>query len=74
MAQKFDDFSVQEAMRIASSPAGQRLLAMLRQTDSAKLQQAVKQATTGEYAQAQQTISELLSAPQVQEALKEMNQ
>lgn len=59
-------------MRLAKSPAGQQLLAMLQQTDSTQLQQAVQQASMGEYSQAGQTLQALLSTPEAQKLLKEL--
>lgn len=72
MQKKNQDFSMEEVMRLAKSPAGQQLLAMLQQGDNAKLQQAVTQAKTGDYSQASQTLSGLLSSPEAQKLLKEL--
>ena len=63
---------MEEVMRLAKSPAGQQLIAMLKQADSTKLQQAVTQAKTGDYTQASQTLSTMLSSPEAQKLLKEM--
>lgn len=72
MQKKNQDFSMEEVMRLAKSPAGQQLLAMLKQGDSAKLEQAVTQAKTGDYSQAGQTLSTMLSSPEAQKLLKEL--
>ncbi len=72
MQKKNQDFSMEEVMRLAKSPAGQQLLAMLKQGDSAKLEQAVTQAKTGNYSQASQTLSNLLSSPEAQKLLKDL--
>ena len=72
MAQKNQDFSMEEVMRMAKSPAGQRLLAMLQQRDAGKLEQAVSLAKTGDYASAGQTLSAMLSSPEAQKLLKEL--
>lgn len=72
MEKKSQDFSMEEIMRMAKSPAGQQLIAMLRQTDNAKLEQAVSQAKTGDYAQAGQTLSAMLSTPEAQRLMKEL--
>lgn len=72
MQKKNQDFSMDEVMRLAKSPAGQQLMAMLKQNDSAKLEQAVSQAKTGDYAQASQTLSAMLSSPEAQKLLKEL--
>ena len=72
MEKKSQDFSMEEVMRLAKSPAGQQLIAMLKQADSTKLQQAVTQAKTGNYTQASQTLSAMLSSPEAQKLLKEL--
>ena len=72
MQKKNQDFSMEEVMRLAKSPAGQQLLAMLKQGDSAKLEQAVTQAKTGNYSQASQTLSNLLSSPEAQKLIKDL--
>lgn len=72
MEKKNKDFSMEEVMRLAKSPAGQQLLAMLKQQDNTKLEQAVSQAKTGDYAQASQTLSAMLSSQEAQRLLKEL--
>ena len=72
MEKKSQDFSMEEVMRLAKSPAGQQLIAMLKQADNTKLQQAVTQAKTGDYTQASQTLSTMLSSPEAQKLLKEL--
>ena len=70
MQKKSQDFSMEDVMRLAQSPAGQQLIAMLQQKDNAKLQQAVTQAKTGDYTLATQTLSAMLSSPEAKELLK----
>lgn len=72
MQKNFQDFSMDEVMRLAKSPAGQQLLAMLKQGDSAKLEQALQQAKTGDYSQAGQTLNTMLSSPEAQKLIKEL--
>lgn len=72
MVKKSEDFSMEEALRLAKSPAGQQLLAMLRQADSGQLQQAVQQANAGNYTSAQQTLQSLLDDPQVKLLLQQL--
>lgn len=72
MEKKNQDFSMEEIMRMAKSPAGQQLIAMLKKQDSGKLEQAVSQAQTGDYAQAGQTLSAMLSSSEAQKLLKEL--
>lgn len=72
MEQKFDEFSLREAMRLAKTPAGQQLMALLQQSGGSELQKAMDRASAGDYAQAQQTISRLLQSPEAQALLKQM--
>ena len=72
MQKKSQDFSMEEIMRLAKSPAGQQLIAMLQKEDSAKLQQAVSQAQTGNLSQAGQTLSSILSSPEAQQLIKKL--
>ena len=72
MEKKFQDFSMEEVMRLAKTPAGQQLMAMLQQKDSGQLQQAVTQAKGGDFSQASRTLSDLLSSPEAQKLLKEL--
>jgi len=72
MEKKFQDFSMDEVMRLAKSPAGKQLIAMLQQQNSGQLQQAVTQAKTGDYANASKTLNDMLASPEAQKLLKEL--
>ena len=72
MEKKFQDFSMEDVMRLAKSPAGRQLMAMLQQGDKAQLQQAMTQAKGGDYANASRTLSDMLSSPEAQKLLKEL--
>lgn len=60
MQKKSEDFSMQEALRLAKTPAGQQLLAALRQADPEKLQKIARQASAGNYTDAAQQLQSLL--------------
>lgn len=72
MKKNSDNFSIQEAMRLAESPAGQQLIALFRQSNDGDLQQAAKFAAEGDLQQAQKLLSGLLKDPQVQQLLKQL--
>lgn len=72
MQKKSEDFSVQEALRLAKSPAGRQLIAMLQRSDNGQLQQAMQQASNGDYTKASQTLSTLLGSEEAQSLLKEL--
>ena len=72
MQKNSQDFSMQEVMRLAKSPAGQQLLAMLQSTDSNKMQQAADLAAAGNYEQAAKKLQGVLSSPEAQELMKQL--
>ncbi len=61
-------------MKLARSPAGQQLLALLQQNGGSDLQSAVSQASAGNYDQAKLTLSSLLSTPEAQALLKKLEE
>ena len=67
-----NNFSMQDAMRLAGTPAGQQLLALLQQSDTATLRSAMEQASGGNYEQAKQALGPLLNSPEVQKLLREL--
>lgn len=72
MQKNSENFSIQEAMRLAGTPAGQELLNLLRRSDTAQFQQAAQLASTGDYAQAQQLLKGFLQNPEVQQLLSQL--
>lgn len=64
-----DGFSMQDAIRFANSDAGKQLLALLQQTRSNELDQAMKQAATGDLAKTKEAMQGLLADPKVRELL-----
>ena len=70
MQKNSQDFSMEEVMQLAKSPAGQQLLAMLR--DAGKLDQATDHAKAGNYAQAMAALKDVLSTQEGQQLLKEL--
>ena len=50
------DFSMAEAMRLAQTPAGRQLIAMIQQQNSSAFRQAMTSAATGNYQQAQELL------------------
>ena len=66
------DFSMQEVLRLAKTPAGQQLLAILRQADPTVLRQLQDKLSSGDPAQAAQSLQLLLSTGQLQSLLEQM--
>jgi hypothetical protein len=65
-------YDLSELMRLAQSPAGQQLIALLQQNGGARLQTAVEKAGSGDFTQAKQILSSLLSNPEAQVLLKQL--
>lgn len=64
--------SMQEVLRMAASPAGQQLIAMLRKQSDSEFQAAMTSAAAGDYTQAKQAIEKLMADPQAQKLLKQL--
>ncbi len=70
MQKNSQDFSMEEAARIAQTPAAQQLLAMLRGTDQTQLQKAADRASAGDYKAAREILEGILSTPEIRALLK----
>lgn len=65
-------FPLQEAMKLAQSPAGQQLIQLLQESGGSDLQSAMEKAAAGDYSQAKQAISALMRNPEARKLLKQM--
>ena len=72
MQKNCENFSMQDALRMAQSPAGQQLLGMLRSGDSGQLQQVMDLAKAGDLEHASASLQAMLSSKQAQQLLKQM--
>ena len=63
---------MKEAMRLANSPAGKQLAALLQQADQQVLDNAIRQAQQGNYESAAQQLRDLMTSPQAQALLREL--
>lgn len=66
------NFSMQDAMRLAQTPAGQQLLSILQQQNSPELKNAMNSAAAGDYAGAREALSSLLDSPEIAALLKQL--
>lgn len=66
------NFSMQDAVKMANTPAGQELLAILQKSDTVALQDAMKQASSGNYDSAKQILEPLLASPDIQQLLRQL--
>lgn len=74
MEKKYDDFSVQEAMRLAQSDAGQQLLQLLKSNHSQAAQTAMDSAQSGDLLRVKQALQNFLSDPQAQALLQQLKE
>ena len=72
MQKNSDNLSMQEALRLAKSETGQQLFAALRNQNSAAMDQAMAQAAAGNYGQVKDTLSSLLSSPEIKSLLEQI--
>jgi hypothetical protein len=74
MEKKYDGFSMQEAMHLAQSDAGQQLLQLLRSNHGDAARSALEKAQNGDIAQAKQALQAFLADPQAQELLRRLKE
>ena len=64
--------SAQDAMRLASSPAGQQLIALLQKNGTDSVQSAIDKAAAGDLSHAKELITQLMKDPQAQKLLEQL--
>ena len=74
MEKKFEDFSMQEAMRLAKSDAGQQLMHLIKTQHGQAARSALEKAQDGDIAQAKQALQAFLSDPQAQALLRQLQE
>lgn len=67
-------YDLSELMRLAQSPAGQQLMALLRQRGGSALDTAVEKASSGDFESAKNTLSALLSTDDAKVLLKKLEE
>lgn len=72
MQKNDNNFSMQEAMKLANSPVGKQLIAMLQQADPEAMQKAMSLAASGNYDQIPQVLSSLKEMDEVKKLMKDM--
>ena len=72
MGKNSQDFSMEEVMRVANSPAGQQVLAALQKIDSGTLKQVADKASAGDYSSAQKMLKSLLGEEQSNQMAKKL--
>lgn len=69
---QYNEQAMQKAMELAKSSQGQQLLNMLQKNHGQILNQAMTQASQGDYAKAQKILSKLLSDPDTRQLLNQL--
>ena len=69
---QYNEQAMRKAMHMAQSPQGQQLFQMLQSNHSELLQQAMTQASQGDYTQAQQILSRLMQDPEAKKLLNQL--
>lgn len=72
MEKNSQDFSMEDAIRLARSPAAKQLMDTLRAKDSKTLDHAMAQAAAGDYSQVQKDLQTLLADPAIRELLRQL--
>ena len=72
MAQKFDNFSIGYAKRLAQTETGQKLVALLQSQNKQQLQTAMNQASSGDYEQLKKTLGTFMASPEAQALLRQL--
>ena len=72
MQKNSDNFSMEEALRIARSDAGKELYALLQKQNSAALQQAMADASAGNMGAVKKTLESLMASEEVRQLIKKM--
>lgn len=72
MTPKNDNFSVEDAKRLAQTETGQKLISLLQTQNRQQLQTAMKQASSGDYEQLKRTLSTFMASPEAQALLKQL--
>ena len=66
--------NIGELIRMAQTPTGQQLIALLQEQDGSALQRAITYAVSGDYFHAKEILSVLLSKPDAQALLKKLEE
>lgn len=66
------NFSMQDAMRLANSPAGQQLIRLLQQQDGINFNTAMSSAAQGNYDEAKDALSSLMASPEIRALLEQL--
>ena len=72
MEENSNNFSMQDMMRLAGTPAGQQLLNHLQKKNSKQLQMAIAHAVSGNMDQAKSLLTEIIDDPESQKLIRQL--
>lgn len=74
MQDRYKDFSLEEAMRLAGTKTGRQLLQMLRSEHGQAMQAAAETAKAGDIEKTRQALSAFLSDPKTKALLQQLQE
>ncbi|MBR7122834.1 MAG: hypothetical protein IKC95_05210 [Oscillospiraceae bacterium] len=74
MQNNSEKFSIERAMKLANSPEGRQLIAMLKQTNPEAISKAMQQASSGDYSNISQTLAPVLNSEDIKKLLRRMGE
>ena len=72
MQRNQNSFTMEDAIRLAGTPAGQQLINLLKSSTDRNMDSARKAVEAGDMEQAKKSLSSLLKSPDIQKLLKEL--
>ena len=72
MEKEPSNINLSELMKIANSTAGQELLSLVQNKKDEKFDEAMQLAQSGDFSQAQEIISKILSTPEAEALMKKI--
>ncbi len=74
MQKNFENFSTQDILRLAKSPAGQQLMELLRSDHGQLMQSVQEKAQAGQMDQVKSSLFQLLADPRAQDLLRQLQE
>lgn len=72
MKKNSGNFSLEEAMALANSEAGQQIIERLKAQNNPNLQKAAQEAASGNYRNAKKALTDALTSEQIQSILEQL--
>lgn len=72
MQRNQNSFTMEDAIRLAGTPAGRQLVDLLKSSTDTNMDTARKAVEAGDLEQAKKSLSSLLKSPDIQKLLKEL--